>query len=325
MSTTDILMPVLDRTWSAVSLSDLSGELPTDGLGAGLWGILAVLALIDSTTFGTLLIPVWLLMAPGRLRAGRVLVYLGVVAAGYAVIGVVLLASLTFFGDGLLSWFAEVRGTPVFLLGQALLGAALLAYSFHLDPMTRAGKARKARREQARGSAGRVTRWRARVLGTEVSPAPEAVTSPRAQTAAAPSSGQAGPSASESASESASASTSTSAVRPAGVGALVGLGLLAVLLEIGTVLPYLAGIGMVAATGPQWPASTVMILFYCLMMVLPALALLGGRLVAQRALQGPLEKLEGWLSRHAAGMVAWVVGGVGVLLLINALGSLDVL
>ena len=46
-----------------------------------LLGSLAVLALIDSTSFGTLLIPTWLLMHPGRVRAMRMLVFLGTVAA----------------------------------------------------------------------------------------------------------------------------------------------------------------------------------------------------------------------------------------------------
>ena len=39
---------------------------------AGL-GSLVVLALIDSTSFGTLLIPVWFMLAPGRVRPGRLL------------------------------------------------------------------------------------------------------------------------------------------------------------------------------------------------------------------------------------------------------------
>ena len=48
---------------------------------------LAALALIDSTSFGTLLIPIWLLLAPGRVRAGRMLVYLGTIAVFYFAVG----------------------------------------------------------------------------------------------------------------------------------------------------------------------------------------------------------------------------------------------
>ena len=46
-------------------------------------GSLVVLALIDSTSFGTLLIPLGLLTAPGRLRIGRLLLFLSVVAGSF--------------------------------------------------------------------------------------------------------------------------------------------------------------------------------------------------------------------------------------------------
>ena len=49
---------------------------------------LVVLALIDSTSFGTLLIPIWFLIQPGPVRAGRVLLFLGTVALFYFGIGV---------------------------------------------------------------------------------------------------------------------------------------------------------------------------------------------------------------------------------------------
>ena len=49
--------------------------------GPALLGALALLALVDSTSFGTLLIPTWLLLAPGRLRPGRILIYLATVSS----------------------------------------------------------------------------------------------------------------------------------------------------------------------------------------------------------------------------------------------------
>ncbi|MCP9786755.1 hypothetical protein [Cyanobium sp. N5-Cardenillas] len=42
---------------------------------------LVALALIDSTSFGTLLIPLWLMLVPGRPRSGRIVLFLGTVAA----------------------------------------------------------------------------------------------------------------------------------------------------------------------------------------------------------------------------------------------------
>src|SRR5690606_13354204 len=57
--------------------------LKTGDVEAGLLIPLAVLALIDSTSFGTLLIPLWLLLSPGRPSPHRVLLFLGTVAAFY--------------------------------------------------------------------------------------------------------------------------------------------------------------------------------------------------------------------------------------------------
>ncbi|GAA1811354.1 GAP family protein [Nesterenkonia flava] len=241
-------------------------------------GVLAVLALIDSTSFGTLLIPIWLLMAPGRLRAGRVLLYLLVVAGAYAVIGLVLLGSLLLVGDQMLEAFNQARESSLFLVGQAVLAAGLIWYSLRLDPMTQAGKERKRQREEARGSSGRVQRFRERAVGE----------------------GAGG-----------------------GVAALLALALAAVGLEIATLLPYLAGIGFVAAEDPGMPLSSALILFYCLVMVTPALVLLAARVLARRLLEEPLKKLEVFLSRHANGTVALILFLVGLFLGLNALEGLQ--
>ncbi len=258
--------------------------LPGEWLGAGgegpwaLLGILTVLALIDSTSFGTLLIPVWLLMAPGRLRAGRVLVYLGVVAGAYTVIGLVLLASLVLVGDQLLAWFNAASESEAFLLAQAVLAAGLIWYSMRLDPWTEAGKEKKRQREAQRGTDGRVSRFRARAVGE----------------------GSSG-----------------------GLGPLLALTLAAVGLEIATLIPYLAGIGLVAGTTPELPGSALMILFYCAVMVTPALVLLLGRIAARPLLERPLAKLEGFLSRHANGTIALILFLLGLFLGLNALEGLQ--
>jgi hypothetical protein len=51
---------------------------------------LVLLALIDSTSFGTLLIPLWLMLASDRPRPARMLLFLGTVAAFYLLLGIVL-------------------------------------------------------------------------------------------------------------------------------------------------------------------------------------------------------------------------------------------
>lgn len=49
--------------------------------------LLLGLALVDSTSVGSLFIPVWLLLAAGRVPVGRILAYLGTIAGFYFVDG----------------------------------------------------------------------------------------------------------------------------------------------------------------------------------------------------------------------------------------------
>jgi len=114
-----------------------------------LLGSLAVLALIDSTSFGTLLIPVWLLMHPGSVRPGRILVFLGTVAAFYFAIGVaVALGADAFLPQ--ISRFLDTRPAPG---GQLVIGVALFFWSFRLD-----------RKNKPAAGGGRLVRWRERAL-----------------------------------------------------------------------------------------------------------------------------------------------------------------
>jgi hypothetical protein len=122
---------------------------PAVASGPALFAVLAVLALVDSTSFGTLLIPIWLLLAPGRLRIGRILVYLATVAGFYFLVGILLATVATAF----LPQITQVAGSPAFLWAQLLVGAALLAGSFFL------GAKRRANRRP-----GRFTRWRERAV-----------------------------------------------------------------------------------------------------------------------------------------------------------------
>lgn len=84
---------------------------------------LVALALVDSLSVGTLLVPLFFLLAPDGVRAGRVLLYLAAIAAFYFAVGVAVAS-----GAG---WVAETIETigdssPVTWL-QLVLGGALLA------------------------------------------------------------------------------------------------------------------------------------------------------------------------------------------------------
>jgi hypothetical protein len=225
-----------------------------------LLGTLAVLALIDSTSFGTLVIPLWLMLAPGRVRPARVIVFLGTVAAFYLGVGLLLLAGAT----GLRSALggadpARLLQLPGVRIAELVLGVALLVGSFWIDsPKRRAAAASK--------GPGRLNRWREQAMGEGRS------------------------------------------------GGLVLLALAAALVEVGSMLPYLAGIGLVSASGIDWPASGLVVAGYCAVMIVPALVLLVVRTVAARAVEPVLRRLSDWLSAHAASTTAWIVGIVGFLL-----------
>lgn len=296
-------------------------DLPLDldavggpGLGlAAMAGVLVVLALIDSTSFGTLLIPVWLLLAPGRLRAGRVLVYLGTVAGFYLAVGIVVLLGAGAFLDR----FGDALDTRAAAIVQLLLGIGLFALSFRFDSKRAARKAAQsdaapsvAGRPDAGGAGpwtgvaagaetagpgapsspprpGRISRWRERALGIEADTA------------------------------------GTGAVRTrSSVLPLMGLALGAVAIEVGTMLPYLAAIGIVTTSDVGWPGSGAILAAYCVVMVAPALLLLLGRLVAARAVDPVLRRLDRWLTKNATDMTGWVLGALGVLLALNAFGRL---
>jgi hypothetical protein len=216
-----------------------------------LTGSLLVLALIDSTSIGTLLVPLWLLLAPGRVRAGRVVVFLVTVATFYLAVGLVLVAGLV----GLVDEAARMLEGAVAARVQLVAGVALLVASF-LVPTGRRG-----------GSGGRAQRWRDRAMSGD-----------------------------------------------GGVGALVGLALLAAVLEVATMLPYLGALGLVGTSDLTWPGRVAVLAGYCLVMVVPALALTAARLAARDRVEAPLRRLAGWLQRTSGETLAWIIGIVGFLL-----------
>lgn len=232
---------------------------------------LVVLALIDSTSFGTLLIPVWLLMTSTRVRADMFLIYLFTVVGLYFLFGLAIM----FGADIFLDRYGYLLESMQMLIGQLILGILLIIISYLMDSK----KARQRAAERAQQGGGRILTWRKRIMGNDGSNKNELIM-------------------------------------------LIGLAFTAVMLEIATMLPYLAAIGLIAVESPTWQMSLLLVLGYCIVMVLPALLLLAGRLVAHKILEPILIKLDKWLTKNAQSTTAWVVGIVGFLLVINAVGSL---
>jgi hypothetical protein len=114
-------------------------------VSAALLATLAGLALVDSTSIGTLFIPVWLLLAPGRVRAGRILGYLATIATFYFGVGLLIVAGVGSVGDTV----SAALGGRTGLWLQLALGVGLFTLSFRFDP-------------KRTRTTGRVDRWRER-------------------------------------------------------------------------------------------------------------------------------------------------------------------
>ncbi|XVU30194.1 GAP family protein [Actinoplanes sp. CA-054009] len=212
-----------------------------------LFGSLAVLALIDSTSFGTLLIPIWLLMHPGPVRPGRMLVFLGTVAVFYFAVGL----AVALGADAFLPQITRLLDTRPVSWIQLVLGVGLFFWSFRLD------------RRRGTGG-GRPARWRERALSD------------------------------------------------GSAAGLAGLALAAAAAEVTTMLPYLAAIGLLTGADLGPGVIAVVMAAYCLIMILPALLLLGARLAAGDRLTPLLTQVGDRLARSNA--LAWIVGIVGFLL-----------
>jgi hypothetical protein len=229
-------------------------------MDAALVASLAVLALIDSTSFGTLLIPIWLLLHPGPVRSGRILIFLGTVAAFYFALGL----AVTLGAGAILPQISAFLDTRPVQWVQLVLGVALFFYSFVMG------------RNRKKGERGGMQRWRERALNDE-----------------------------------------------GGVLPLAGLALTAAAVEVGTMLPYIAAIGLI--TTSQLPVATVAVTLagYCLLMIVPALALLAGRLAAGKRLEPVLARISEWMTNSET--LAWIVGIVGFLLARDAAVKLALL
>lgn len=90
-------------------------------------------------------------------------------------------------------------------------------------------------------------------------------------------------------------------------------------LELATMLPYLAAIGLLTASAPVLSPveSAGLLAAYCVVMLLPALVLLVGRLALRSLITPVLELLDRWFARHGQSTIAWIVGIIGVVLMLN--------
>lgn len=246
---------------------------------------LLVLALVDSLSIGTLLIPLFLLVAPGRVRAGRVLLYLATVAGFYFAVGVLILLGAVNLAEVAQQALASSAGQ----WGRLLVGGTLVIVAFAIPTSSHArssvtagsrtapdsGGARPSPDDGTEPGPGRLSRWRDRLLDPTT--------------------------------------------RPIGVMAVaVGAGVI----ELATMLPYLLAISVLASSDLAPITQVPAVAAYCVVMTLPALVLLLFRTLAHRVIDRPLQRMTVWLQRTAAENTAWIVGIVGFLIARGAISDL---
>ena len=107
---------------------------------------------------------------------------------------------------------------------------------------------------------------------------------------------------------------------PARTTVLVAL--VATVLELATMLPYLAAMGLLSRSGLERPWQLLVLLGYVAVMVLPALVLLALRLVAARRVEPWLERIDAWMTARSGVAMSWIVGLVGFLVGADALSRL---
>ncbi|MDG9709274.1 GAP family protein [Streptomyces sp. DH10] len=239
---------------------------------------LAGLGLLDSTSFGTLLIPIWLLLTPGRVRAGRIAVYLATVATFYLCVGVLLVVGADAVLEAVRAAFADVAPTHL-RIGQLVLGLIVIALSYRLE----------ARARSRAGKPGRLQRWRTAAMSGAV---------PDSE----------GPDGRD--------------VRGGGVRGLMSLALVATALEIVTMVPYLAAVGLLANADLTWQAIGGALAGYCIVMILPAVLLGTVRIAAHDRAEPVLQRINDWFTRNSAKALGWTVGGIGIGMVLNAVIAL---
>lgn len=273
---------------------------------------LTVLALIDSTSIGTLLIPLWLLLRPdARRMLPRILLYLGVLAAFYLLVGI---ATLSGAGWALRSLETDsLLKIPVIQWAMVIGGGALLAYSLRPDPAKKRAKLPAVARTVDGGSGTQVPG------STPDGPVPDV-----------PVQGE------ERLSPHLLSSHLLSAELPRAElkwqqrlskalrsrGGVVGLALVAGLLELPTMVPYLVAIGFLSNSTLTLPDQVGLLIGYCLVMLVPALLLLGLRVAAGARLDPFMQRISTRMGKFSAETVLWVLGIIGFLLLRGGLSAL---
>lgn len=110
--------------------------------------------------------------------------------------------------------------------------------------------------------------------------------------------------------------------RGGGVRGLMSLALVATALEIVTMVPYLAAVGLLANADLTWQVIGGALAGYCVVMILPAVLLGVVRTAAHDRAEPVLQRINDWFTRNSAKALGWTVGGIGMGMALNAVIAL---
>lgn len=95
---------------------------------------------------------------------------------------------------------------------------------------------------------------------------------------------------------------------------LMGLALFSALLEVATMLPYLGAVALITAADMGWAGRIGALAGYCIVMILPAMVMVGLRVAAGVRIDKGLNWLNAQIDRMGGEAALWIVGVAGFFL-----------
>ena len=103
---------------------------------------------------------------------------------------------------------------------------------------------------------------------------------------------------------------------------MIGLGLTASVLEVATMLPYISAIGLLVTSDLGAPVQIGVLGLYCLVMIVPALIVIGAAAAFGERLWPRIERISNWVVKNSAETVGWVIGIAGFFIAGDAISRL---
>src|SRR5699024_1998103 len=101
---------------------------------------------------------------------------------------------------------------------------------------------------------------------------------------------------------------------------LIGLALLAGVVEAASMIPYLAAMGIIAEMGIGLGQGSLVLVAYCAVMIVPAALLCAVRAALGTRADRALDRAHEWAVKHTTSVFFWAVGIIGAILLLNTAG-----